>query len=292
MSTQATLGSGGTDVYLGTVQHTNPLAAGGSYSTSGTFTAAADRWPPATTISSSPPNRPVAPPTDPDNEGVNLVYETDETNNAPGDEHARRVRRPVSPDLSVSSVGAARRRRPAAGQLAVSWTVTNTGANTGNVPITDSVYLSYDQVFDPTDRYLGSVTTSGRPGRRARATRRTRTFTLPAGFAGTFYVIVRPTATSTSRSRTPPTTARPLRRPYRSACRPRPTSSPARSRCPRTPGGPEHHHHLPGHQQRQHPGQRLLDRFALPLADPDLERQRPAPRPGVSGSEPRPRSLA
>ena len=28
MSTHTTLGSGGTDVYLGTVQHTNPLAAG------------------------------------------------------------------------------------------------------------------------------------------------------------------------------------------------------------------------------------------------------------------------
>ncbi len=38
MSTDTTLGSGGTDVYLGTVQHTNPLASGSSYSASDTFT--------------------------------------------------------------------------------------------------------------------------------------------------------------------------------------------------------------------------------------------------------------
>ena len=44
--------------------------------------------------------------------------------------------------------------------------MTNTGGNTGNVPITDSVYLSFDQVLDPTDRYIGSVTEHGRPGRR------------------------------------------------------------------------------------------------------------------------------
>ena len=38
MSTHTTLGSGGTDVYLGTVQHNNSLANGASYSTAGTFT--------------------------------------------------------------------------------------------------------------------------------------------------------------------------------------------------------------------------------------------------------------
>ena len=40
MSTNQTLGSGGTDVYLGALQHNNALADGTSYSTSATFTLA------------------------------------------------------------------------------------------------------------------------------------------------------------------------------------------------------------------------------------------------------------
>ncbi len=52
MSTNTTLGSGGTDVFLGSVQHTNPLAAGDSYSASGTFTVPRTRLPGTTTSSS------------------------------------------------------------------------------------------------------------------------------------------------------------------------------------------------------------------------------------------------
>ena len=73
-------------------------------------------------------DRPIAPPTDLDGEGVNLVYETNETNNnlAAEQRHGchRRLRRPT---LNVSSVTAPA-SATAGQQLAVGWTVTNTGA--------------------------------------------------------------------------------------------------------------------------------------------------------------------
>jgi hypothetical protein len=72
--------AGATDVYLGTVQHTNPLASGASYSATGTFTlptnlAAGNYYVIVAT------DRPVALPTDSGNDGVKLVYETTYANN-------------------------------------------------------------------------------------------------------------------------------------------------------------------------------------------------------------------
>ena len=78
LSTNNTLGSGGTDVYLGTLQHSNPLAAGDTYSASltvalpQTLAAGSDYFIVAT-------NRPVAPPND--NQGVDLVAESNYDNN-------------------------------------------------------------------------------------------------------------------------------------------------------------------------------------------------------------------
>ena len=63
-------------------------------------------------------------------------------------------------------------------------------ASAGSVSITDSVYLSFDQVFDPsTDRYLGSVTYAGG---LAGGSSYTQNATLPLrpGLAGTFFVLV------------------------------------------------------------------------------------------------------
>ena len=57
------------------------------------------------------------------------------------------------------------------------------------MPITDSVYLSYDQVLDLTDRYLGSVTEQGGLAGGANYTQNS-TLSLPPGLAGTFYVFV------------------------------------------------------------------------------------------------------
>src|SRR5439155_1054307 len=40
LSTNAAIGTGGTDIYLGTAQHNNRLAAGGNYTAAATFTLA------------------------------------------------------------------------------------------------------------------------------------------------------------------------------------------------------------------------------------------------------------
>ena len=79
-----------------------------------------------------------------------------------------------------------------AGQvLPISWTVTNNGADIGkNTTITDSVYLAYDQIFDPAgERCLGSMTYKGGLASGDSYTQNDN-IQLPAGLAGTFYVLV------------------------------------------------------------------------------------------------------
>ena len=69
--------------------------------------------------------------------------------------------------------------------------MTNSGGSTGNVTIADSVYLSLDQVLDPSDRNLGFTTFTGKLASGASYTQQPTTFQLPAGWAGTFYVFVK-----------------------------------------------------------------------------------------------------
>jgi hypothetical protein len=173
ISTTPTLG--GTSVLVGSVQHTNPLPATKSYSASGTFTL------PRTLAAGNYYFIVVA-------DGSNVVYETDKTNNAAATSTATAVTAGPVADLAVSNVSAPA-TVTAGGTLPVSWTVTNNGADTGNVPIVDAVYLSFDQVFDPTDLYLGSVTTTGG---LAAGKSYTQSSNLPlrAGVAGTYYVFV------------------------------------------------------------------------------------------------------
>src|SRR5208282_4176056 len=83
-------------------------------------------------------NRPVAPPGDTDDEGVDLVYESDYTNNETPASNATAVAIGSTPLLAVSNVTVPSAATSGAA-LPVSWTVTNNGAATGNVPITDSV---------------------------------------------------------------------------------------------------------------------------------------------------------
>jgi hypothetical protein len=188
MSTEPTLNSGGNDVYLGTVQHTNPLAAGSSYAASGTFTV------PQSLTSGNyylivDVNRTIAPPNDIDGLGVELVYESNFTNNETATSTAISVTPAALPQLIVSAVTAP--ATATSGEpLAVGWTVTNAGADTGNVPITDSVYLSPDPVLNlATATYLGSVTYTGGLNNGASYTQN-QTFTIPAGVAGTYNVFV------------------------------------------------------------------------------------------------------
>ncbi len=175
MSTDTTLASGGTDVFLGSVQHTNPLASGSSYTASATFTLPADM---------TAGNYYLIVVTN----ATGRVYETDTSNDALASSTTTAVTVAPTPDLTVSNVTVPS-TATSGGQLSVGWTVTNAGGDTGNVPITDSVYLSFDQVLDPNDRYIGSVAEQGGLAAGASYTQ-DASISLPPGVAGTYYVIV------------------------------------------------------------------------------------------------------
>ncbi len=153
ISTHSTLGSGGNNVCLGTVQHTNPLAAAGGYSASDQVTVPVN-LPPGSYYFIVAVNRPVPPTALTSATTVNRVYESNETNN----ETAAATTLTAGPELVASAVSA-----PSTADVnqavTIGWTVTNSGVGgTGSISIQDSVYLSYDQVFSDSAIYAGAVT--------------------------------------------------------------------------------------------------------------------------------------
>jgi hypothetical protein len=185
LSTKTTLNSGGTDVYLGTVEHSNPLATGGSYSASATVTVPADLAA-GTYYFIVAVDRPVLPPSTYDTTTVNRVYQT---SYAASETATTGTQVTLGPNLVVSAVTAPSTvnvDQP----LTVGWTVTNNGrGGTGDVPIQDSVYLSYDQILSNSSVYLGTVTENGGLAAGAHYTQ-SATLPLPTGLEGTFYVFV------------------------------------------------------------------------------------------------------
>jgi len=119
------------------------------------------------------------------------VFETVESNNTLASATPLSVAPPRLPNLSVVTVS--RGATGTAGQpLEVSWTVANDSefALTG-AQWRDSVYLSLDQFLDvATDIHIGTVVTTETLAPEATYAR-TRSFTVPAGLTGAFYVIVR-----------------------------------------------------------------------------------------------------
>ncbi len=186
LSTSTSLQSGGQDIYLGTVQHSNPLAPGASYSTSLSVILPANLSP-GTYSFIVGVDRPVRPPNSQDS-SVNLVFESAENNNQAHAIPAASITVNSTPELETSAV---RVVSPAiaGGQLSVGYTVTNNGVATGNVAIKDFVYLSFDQVLSSSDRFLGSITNLGGLDAGASYTQNAQ-FQLPAGLAGTFSVFV------------------------------------------------------------------------------------------------------
>jgi hypothetical protein len=187
LSTNTTVGSGGTDIYLSTLQHSNPLAAGGSYNASLSVLVPTN-VPVGSYHLVVTTDRPVTPPSDTASTDE-LVFESNFANNQTAESGTTNVTLGSTPQLTVSSVTV-----PATGAadqpLAVSWTVTNSGIATGNVPIKDSVYLSADQIFDPHNvRYLGTFTQSGGLAGSA-SYQQSVQVTIPPGVAGTYYVFV------------------------------------------------------------------------------------------------------
>ncbi len=185
LSTDTVLDAG--DTVLGTRQRTNALAPGASYSASATYLVPAGVQGALYVLVAA--------------DAENAVFEELQNNNV------RRADGTVStvgggtptetvsvsprplPDLQVTTVDA-----PSAGfagqLLSVSWTVRNAGPGIAGGSWYDSVYLSLDQNFEPTDLYLGY---SDRPQTlAANATyTRTATFRIPQGTGGPFYVFVR-----------------------------------------------------------------------------------------------------
>ena len=74
ISTNPTLGSGGNDIFLGTVQHSNPLVPGGSYTASDQVTVPASLTPGSYYFIVAV-DRPVLPPNVDDTSTEDLVYE-------------------------------------------------------------------------------------------------------------------------------------------------------------------------------------------------------------------------
>ncbi len=106
MSTNRTLQIGGTDIYLGTLQHTNPLSPGGSYSASLSVTVPTDVSPGSYYFIVTT-DRPVLPPGTEPGTG-NLVYESNKSNNELATSTAAAVSTTPTPELDVSNVIATR----------------------------------------------------------------------------------------------------------------------------------------------------------------------------------------
>ncbi|MGP0104360.1 CARDB domain-containing protein, partial [Rhodoblastus sp.] len=101
---------------------------------------------------------------------------------------------PSNADLTATSV--ATPAQTLSGQdFTVSWTVANnSGVAQGGGD--DLVYLSLDQVIDPSDYYLGAVSQSALAAGASETF--TETFAVPAGVSGNYYVLVAPDEESTS----------------------------------------------------------------------------------------------
>jgi hypothetical protein len=165
-----------TAVLLGSFAQTLPLAPGASYSQ---------------TVSPTLPNTThgtyyVAVVTD---SGNNVQECQGETNNVTVSATSVNVPVTLYPDLKVTSV-----QVPVAayaGQnITVTWVVTNTGNDTtGATPWNDAIYLSLDQVLDPSDTRVG---TFPRPQQLAAGQSYTNSaaVTLPSAVSGPYYILV------------------------------------------------------------------------------------------------------
>lgn len=175
------------DIELGEVLRANPLAAGAAYDASTTVRLPDDHSDEYFVLLSIDDN--------------NVATESDESNNVEvlrSGEAGQQA--PVTidlqpvplPDLAMTSVVAAvdGSRTAISGQpLEIAWTVTNEGVATGE-SWHDAVYLSRDQVFDPSDDlYLGFRRRAGGLG-AGESYSAAQSFRIPPREAGPFFVFV------------------------------------------------------------------------------------------------------
>lgn len=189
LSTQPDVGTGGTDVFLGSYYRNNALKAGGSYDASLSVTIPQTLAPGSYYVVVRA-DRPTLPQNLYDASTVNRVAELDEKNN-----DASTARLPVAasptPILAVSAVTAGAPTAIAGQPLSVGWTVTNNGiATPAQTTLIDAVFLGLDSVFDPrNDIYLGYLSHGGGLG-AGQSYNASATLKVPQGLAGTYYVFV------------------------------------------------------------------------------------------------------
>jgi hypothetical protein len=141
------------DLYVGSLQHTAALAAGASYTASGTYTTATTTAPGTYTLFVKADGRWSGTSGTPTDNGY--VAEANEANNA----QALSITLPVKPDFTVSnaSVGAITMNQNGSYSFPISWTVTNNGGATAAPNWYDVGYLSSDGTLDNADLYVGAL---------------------------------------------------------------------------------------------------------------------------------------
>ena len=176
-----------TDVLLGSVQHSNPLTAGGQYTTSNTFALPPDISGDFFLIVRTDATDLVI-------EGAleinNDLATTGEAQSGGGQNlGGLEIALSTSPDLVVSEIDAP--FEVFTGQsFNVSWTVRNDGDGVANRSWYDAVYLSLDQVFDRnTDLSLGFLNRTQDLGPGEQYTQ-TGSFIVPSDTSGSFFVFV------------------------------------------------------------------------------------------------------
>jgi subtilase family serine protease len=118
----------------------------------------------------------------------NAVIEGDlENNNIAATFIPTTVTLSATPDLKVQSVDAPL-TAISSQSFALTWTVKNDGAETGDLRWYDAFYLSRDQIFDRrSDVYIGSESHSGGLG-AGQSYNQTQSFQIPRGLSGSYYV--------------------------------------------------------------------------------------------------------
>ena len=172
------------DTYLGAIRHSGVLGNGDEYPVTSTsdfivpINVSGDYY----VIVRSDSNK-----SDP--RYSNRVLEISEDNNEDSITIPINIALSPVPDLQVTNVDAPQ-TAISAQELSLSWTVSNFGADSGNVSWTDAVYLSRDKIFDRTnDIYLGGFTHAEGLANGDSYTE-TQYFTIPRGLTGPFYAFV------------------------------------------------------------------------------------------------------
>ncbi len=163
------------DTYLGGFSRYGALAAGESYTTGGDVSLAGRTIAGGYLLFITDGNN--------YSSYSSYVEESDEVNNVA----AVRLTAAGLPDFRPTAATASKTTVRTGESITVSWTIANDGtAVTGT--LYDSVYLSDDTTFDPTDEYVGYASGNGLAA--GASVNRTGTVSIPSGTGGTKYLLV------------------------------------------------------------------------------------------------------